>query len=77
VAIDREGHRFWIRYDAGNHQVVLREDEISGAEAREALTGDDALTRVLFRLQKRLTEAGIDAYVSNIEPTSTEAPPGR
>ena len=70
VAIYRDGRRFWIRYDAGSHQVVLREDEISAAEAHQAMTGTDALMRVLFQLQKRLEGAGINPYVTNVEPRS-------
>ena len=65
LVILKEEDRFFIRYDAGAHLVALREDEISEQEANEAMTGKNEATRVLFALQKRLTESGNDPHVSN------------
>jgi hypothetical protein len=66
LAVFQEGTKYYIRYDAGAHQVVLREDEISEEEARLVMQGHREAARVLFALQKRLTLAGIDPYVSNL-----------
>jgi hypothetical protein len=66
VTICRQGPHFFIKYDAGSHQVVLREDEISEEEATLAMKGAEEASRVLFKLQQRLEQAGIDPYVSNV-----------
>lgn len=57
--------RYFVRYDAGAHQVVMREDEITEEEARQIQAGTDAMAAVLFSLQRRLIAQGIDPYVSN------------
>ncbi len=67
LEIWKRGDRFFVRYDAGAHQVVMREDEISEEEANHAVQGEDAAVKMLFALQKRLIQAGIDPYVSNIK----------
>lgn len=59
------GDRFFVRYDAGSHQVAMREDEISEQEVRKASLSTEAAMKMLFDLQKRLIQAGIDPYVSN------------
>lgn len=59
------GDRFFVRYDAGSHQIVMREDEISEQDAREASLSNESAMKMLFALQKRLIQAGIDPYVSN------------
>lgn len=61
---ERDG-RFFVRYDAGAHQIVMREDEISETEARTAAQNEDAAIQMLSALQRRLIQAGIDPYVSN------------
>jgi len=65
LQIWRRGGRYFARYDAGAHQVAMREDEISEDEARSAMQGKDAAMKVLFALQRRLIAAEIDPYVSN------------
>lgn len=65
MGIWARGDRFFVRYDAGAHQVAMREDEISEQEAREASLSTEAAMKMLFALQKRLIQAGIDPYVSN------------
>lgn len=57
--------RFFIRYDAGAHQIAIREDEISEAEARVAAASSEGATTVLLALQRRLLERGVDAYRPN------------
>jgi hypothetical protein len=48
------GSQFFVRYDAGSHQVVMREDEISEKEATEGSMSEDAASKMLFDLQKAL-----------------------
>jgi hypothetical protein len=59
--------RYFIRYDAGAHQEVIREDEVSEREATRAMRGVDSAEKVLFAIQARLLKAGIDPYVSNVK----------
>lgn len=59
------GHRYFVRYDAGAHQVAIREDEISETEATRIQTGTDDMNEVLFAFQKKLLAQGVDPYVSN------------
>jgi hypothetical protein len=65
VAVLREGDAWFIRHDAGAHQIAMREDAISAAEAALAMTGPEGAMEVLFALQRRLEEAGIDPYAAN------------
>lgn len=65
MSIWARGGRFFVRYDAGSHQVVLREDEISEKEVREGSMSEDAAIKMLFALQNRLIHAGINPYASN------------
>lgn len=65
LEIWKRGDRFFVRYDAGSHQIVMREDEISAEDVNEAVQSEEAATNMLFALQKRLIQAGIDPYVSN------------
>jgi nucleotide-binding universal stress UspA family protein len=46
--------------------VVPRLDEISNEEADLAMAGPAAAEQVLLSLQKRLQEAGIDPYKTNV-----------
>jgi hypothetical protein len=61
------GTKLYVKYDAGAHQVAMREDEISEEEARRIMSGPAEATKVLFELQRRLAQAGIDPYKTNIE----------
>lgn len=65
---NRNGH-FFVRYDAGAHQIVMREDEISKADALHALKAPQETNDVLLKLQKHLFENGVDSYVSNLKTT--------
>jgi hypothetical protein len=66
LQIWQRGDRYYARYDAGAHQVVMREDEITEAEAKEAMENGRLAVQMLQNLQKRLIEQGIDPYISNI-----------
>ena len=61
-----DGDDFYVRYDAGAHQPAIREDRISEKEANQIMSSSKEATKVLFALQKRLKEANIDPYKSNI-----------
>ena len=65
VAVLKEGSTYYVRYDAGAHQIAIREDEISEDEAEQVMTGAAEAAQVLFTVQRRLTEASVDPYVSN------------
>lgn len=65
VAVLKDGSKYYVRYDAGAHQIAIREDEVSEDEARQVMAGTAKATQVLFAVQRRLTAAGLDPYVSN------------
>lgn len=62
--IKREG-RYYVRYDAGSHQPIWREDEITAEEAQRIGSGQSGEYEVLLDLQRRL---GAEAYKSNWIP---------
>lgn len=64
---DRDGSLF-LRYDAGAHQVALKEDEITMEDAKRVMSSKQEATKVLFELQERLEAAGIKPYESNVLP---------
>ncbi|MDA8327586.1 MAG: hypothetical protein M0Z83_01285 [Betaproteobacteria bacterium] len=66
VAVFKIGSKYYIRYDAGTHQIVIREDEISEDEAKQVMAGTAKATQVLFAVQRRLTAMGVDPFVSNV-----------
>ncbi len=61
----RDG-RFYLRYDAGAHQIAIREDEISKEEANQVMQGEHEATSILFAIQRRLEKSGIKPYKSNV-----------
>lgn len=65
VELIQSGDRYFVRYDAGSHQVVMREDEVTESEAHKIQSGTDGVTAVLFSLQRRLIAQGVDPYASN------------
>ncbi|MFJ2319379.1 hypothetical protein [Pseudomonas sp. NPDC087817] len=67
VEICRRHERYFIKYDAGSHVDVMREDEISEQEALTAAMGEEAVMKLLFELQERLIREGVDPYVSNTD----------
>ncbi|BBF80610.1 MULTISPECIES: hypothetical protein [Asticcacaulis] len=66
LQIWRRGNRYFVRYDAGSHQVVIREDEISETEAREGMKSGVAAVKMLHAVQDRLIQQGINPYTSNL-----------
>lgn len=58
----------YLRYDAGAHQVEIREDVVSGVDAEKIKSGEPKLiNQVLMRIQTELTNANIDPYRSNLD----------
>ncbi|HEX7641035.1 MAG TPA: hypothetical protein VF472_02385 [Burkholderiaceae bacterium] len=66
VAVLKDDAKYYVRYDAGAHQIAIREDEISEDEALQIRAGTAQATQVLFVVQRRLTAARTDPYISNI-----------
>lgn len=67
LILSKEGSLFYVRYDVGTHQIVMREDEVTEEEGLRIMSGPAEATKVLFELQKRLIQTGIDPYVSNLK----------
>jgi len=66
LQVIQRGDKYFARYDAGAHQIVMREDEISPNEASHLQLGKDEMNQTLFAIQKRLIATGVDPYVSNL-----------
>jgi hypothetical protein len=60
----RDG-RYFVRYDAGAHQVAWRQDQVTEQEAKKIQSGSRGVSEVLSDLQHRL---GLDAFKSNWNP---------
>jgi len=69
--VERSG-RYFVRYDAGAHQIAWREDEISFSDLALIESGPEGASRVILALQKRLVTAGVDPYRSNWSPKPAE-----
>ena len=66
LTLTKRNGRFFVRYDAGSHQIALREDEITPSEADRVMQGHREAEEVLFALQGRIAAAGGDPYRSNL-----------
>lgn len=66
IKIFKVGNRYYIEYDAGAHQIAIREDEISEDEANIIINDESKLMTVLFAIQKRLIARGEKPYKSNV-----------
>lgn len=64
LVVSKSGAKYYVKYDAGAHQIAMREDEISEEDAKLLMTNPAEATSVLFKLQKNLTQTGFDPYVS-------------
>lgn len=51
------GDQFFVRYDAGAHHIVWREDEISEQDAMSIGSGKTGQYDFILRLQRRLPSA--------------------
>ena len=65
--VNRNG-RYYLRYDAGAHQVVWREDEISEIESKVISAGGNSEYSGVLAVQNRLTESGVNPNVQNWWP---------
>ncbi|MBF9003326.1 hypothetical protein [Vibrio nitrifigilis] len=66
IKIFTVGNSYYIQYDAGAHQIAIREDEISEGEANIIINDESKLMEVLFAIQKRLIARGEKPYKSNV-----------
>ena len=66
----RDGH-FYVRYDAGAHMVIWREDEITEQEYLRLITNKDEEQKVMFELQNRLEFNFAKQRISNWSPKIT------
>lgn len=66
--VSREG-LYFVRYDAGAHNVAWREDEISELEVASIRSGIPAEHETILGLQKRLEAIGVNPYEQNWVPT--------
>ena len=60
--------RYFVRYDAGAHQVAWREDEISMEEFAQLRSSRPGEYQTIIALQRRLQAGGIDPYKQNWQP---------
>lgn len=66
VQIFKDCQKYSIRYDAGAHQIAIREDEISTEEANRIIADPAEISVVLFAIQERLEKSGHNPYKSNV-----------
>jgi hypothetical protein len=62
------GDRFFVRYDAGSHQVAWREDELSTQELELLRSSKSGEYEVIITLQNRLRLNGADPHSQNWVP---------
>lgn len=65
LEVVRRRDRYFVRYDAGAHQMAWREDEISEPDAMRIGSGKTGEYDVIVRLKRSL---GLEAYTSNWAP---------
>ena len=68
MEIVSRGDAYFVRYDAGAHQVYWREDQISREELEQIKSGKTGQYDVFLALQKRIISLGEDPYKSNWIP---------
>lgn len=58
---------FYLRYDAGSHQVEIREDIVSPVDAEKIKSGElKLINQILIRIQTELLNSNINPYKSNL-----------
>ncbi|MGF1868243.1 hypothetical protein L4D15_23850 [Enterovibrio norvegicus] len=65
IEIVERNSKFYVRYDAGAHQVTWREDEITDEEVQTIIQNESAIPGVLISVQMRLKNQGIKHLTSN------------
>ncbi|MBF0197350.1 MAG: hypothetical protein HQL32_06550 [Planctomycetes bacterium] len=63
------GTKYFVRYDAGAHQVAWREDELSSEEAKKLQLGKPEEYEVIIALQARIEATGLNPNIQNWSPT--------
>ena len=66
IEISISSGSYFIKYDAGSHQSEFRRDEITNNEANLVSSSPKGTAQVLFALQRRLIESGVNPYKSNL-----------
>jgi len=69
--VSRDG-LYFVRYDAGAHNVAWREDEISELEVASIRSGKAAEYEAIVALQRRLETAGINPFEQNWVPMKSK-----
>ena len=69
LEIVSRGGLYFVRHDAGAHNVAWREDEISELEVAAIRSGIAAEHGAILGLQKRLEATGVNPYEQNWVPT--------
>ena len=67
----REG-RHYVRYDAGAHVIVWREDEITDSELQAIMQGGEQAHKAMLQMQRRLEQSGVNPYVQNWAPQNVQ-----
>ena len=62
LQIVSRGGLYFVRYDAGSHNVAWREDEISEREVASSRSDKAAEHQAILRLQERLEATGVNPY---------------
>ena len=62
--LDRDD-RYYIQYDVGSHQVIVRSDEICRKDALSLSSNPDKIGDFLYELKDDLIKKGIDPYQPN------------
>lgn len=68
LEIVERNRQYFVRYDAGAHQVAWREDEITFEEFSLLKINQSFEHQIILALQKRLQLQGVNPYESNWEP---------
>ena len=66
LTLTKRHGRYFVRYDADAHMIVMREDEVTASEAERLMQGEQAAYEVLLGVQRRIAAAGGDPYRSNL-----------
>lgn len=65
LEVVRRDGRYFVRYDAGAHQVAWREDELTGEEFERLRLSRQDEYAVLLGVQRRVSASGGDPYRQN------------
>jgi hypothetical protein len=69
IEVIERKNKLYVHYDAGAHQIVFRKDEITLSEFDQIELNVESQQEVMFAIQARLDESGINPYIQNWQPT--------